>query len=56
MYGLVISDFKMPVMNGNILCNKLMDIYPKIKVILISVYQDVEYDTSRFTFYKNPYH
>ncbi|HJT84150.1 MAG TPA: response regulator [Nitrososphaeraceae archaeon] len=40
-YGLIISDFKMPVMNGNILCTKLMDINPKLKVILISAYHDV---------------
>jgi YesN/AraC family two-component response regulator len=43
---------KMPVLNGNILCTKLMDINPKLKVILISAYPDVECDTSRFTFFQ----
>ena len=54
IYGLVISDFKMPLMNGNILCTRLMDINPKLKVILISAYQDVECDTSKFTFLQKP--
>jgi FixJ family two-component response regulator len=49
-YALVIPDFKMPVMNGNILCTKLMDINPKLKVILMSAYPDVECDTTRITF------
>lgn len=53
-YALVISDFKMPTMNGNILCGKLMNINPKLKFILISAYQDVECDTSRFIFLNKP--
>jgi YesN/AraC family two-component response regulator len=44
----------MPIMNGNELCSKLMDINPNLKVILISAYQDIEYDTSRFAFLHKP--
>jgi len=53
-YSLVISDYKMPKMNGNELCTKLISINSQLKVILISAYQDVEYDKSRFTFIRKP--
>lgn len=53
-YSLVISDYRMPKMNGNELCTKLIDINSQLKVILISAYQDVEYDKSRFTFIRKP--
>ena len=45
-YSLVISDYKMPKMNGNELCTKLISINSQLKVILMSAYQDVEYDKS----------
>ncbi|HET7642991.1 MAG TPA: response regulator [Nitrososphaeraceae archaeon] len=53
-YGLVISDFKMPVMNGNELCTKLININPNFKVILMSAYADVKYDKERFLFVNKP--
>lgn len=53
-YSLVISDYKMPKMNGNELCTKLISINSQLKVILMSAYQDVEYDRSRFTFIRKP--
>jgi DNA-binding NtrC family response regulator len=53
-YAIIISDFSMPSMNGNDLCTKLMNINPKLKFILMSAYQDVEYDKSKFTFLNKP--
>jgi DNA-binding NtrC family response regulator len=53
-YGLVISDFKMPVMNGNELCTKLTNINPNLKVILMSAYPDIKYDKEKFLFVNKP--
>ena len=41
-------------MNGNELCTKLMNINSQLKVSLMSAYQDVEYDKSKFTFITKP--
>jgi len=53
-YGLVISDFKMPNMNGNELCTKLLKLNPDLKVILMSAYTDIIYDTEKFYFINKP--
>ena len=53
-YGLVISDFKMPIMDGNGLCTKLININPNLKVILMSAYSDVKYDKEKFLFMNKP--
>jgi DNA-binding NtrC family response regulator len=53
-YALIISDYRMPAMNGNELCNKLLNLNPKLKIIIISAFQDVEYDTSKFVLLHKP--
>ena len=53
-YGFVISDFKMPIMDGNELCTKLININPNLKVILMSAYSDVKYDKEKFLFMNKP--
>jgi DNA-binding NtrC family response regulator len=52
-YDLILSDYRMPVMNGNELCTKLMRINPGFKVILMSAYENIE-DISKFTFMRKP--
>ena len=53
-YALIISDFRMPRMNGNELCTKLMNLNPKLKIIIISAFHEVEYDTSKFILLNKP--
>jgi len=52
-YCLIISDFKMPNMNGNDLCLKLKELNHDLKVILTSAYADVQY-TEAFQFIRKP--
>ena len=53
-YGLILSDYRMPVMNGNELCTKLMRINSEFKVILMSAYENIEVDISKFKFMRKP--
>jgi DNA-binding NtrC family response regulator len=53
-YGLILSDFRMPNLNGYELCTKLRQLNPKLEVILMSAYDTIEYDTSKFTIVKKP--
>jgi DNA-binding NtrC family response regulator len=52
-YDLIISDFKMPCLSGNSLCQKLLTINPELKVIIISAYSDIECDR-KFTYVSKP--
>ncbi|MGE0242847.1 MAG: response regulator [Nitrososphaeraceae archaeon] len=52
-YDLIISDYKMPCLSGNTLCQKLITINPELKVIIMSAYADVECDRN-FTFVSKP--
>ena len=53
-YGLILSDFRMPNLNGHDLCTKLIQLNPKLEVILMSAYDTIECDISKFTFIKKP--
>ena len=53
-YGLILSDFRMPKFNGCELCTKLRQLNPKLEVILMSAYDMMECDTSKFTIVKKP--
>ena len=53
-YGLILSDFRMPNLNGYELCTKLRQLNPKLEVILMSAYDSLECDTSKFTVVKKP--
>ena len=53
-YGLILSDFRMPNLNGHELCTKLKQLNPELEVILISSYDTIEYDTSKFTILRKP--
>ena len=52
-YELVISDFRMPNLNGNNLCNKLVALNPNLKIIIMSAYDNIEYNPN-FTFMSKP--
>ena len=53
-YGLILSDYRMPKLNGHELCTKLKQLNPELKVILMSAYDTLECNTSKFTFIKKP--
>lgn len=54
-YCLLISDFRMPNLNGYELCTKLIKLNPKLQVILMTAYDTIECnDTSKFTIVKKP--
>ena len=53
-YGLILSDFRMPNLNGYELCTKLIQLNPDLEVILMSAYDIMECDTSKFTIVKKP--
>jgi DNA-binding NtrC family response regulator len=50
-FGLVISDYRMPQINGYELCKKLTTLKSDLKVILISAYELSERDNPTFTFF-----
>ena len=53
-YRLIVSDYRMPKLNGHDLCTKLKQLNPELKVILMSAYDTLECNTSKFTFIKKP--
>jgi DNA-binding NtrC family response regulator len=53
-YGLILSDYRMPKLNGHELCTKLKRLNPQLEVILMSAYDTVECDTSKFVVVKKP--
>ncbi len=53
-YGLILSDFRMPNLNGHELCTKLILLNPELEVILMSAYDIMECDTSKFMIVKKP--
>ena len=46
-YRLILSDFRMPNLNGYELCTKLTQLNPELEVILMSAYDSLECDTSK---------
>ena len=53
-YGLILSVYRIPSMDGNELCIKLTSINPELKVILMSAYDNIKCDSSKFTFIRKP--
>ena len=54
-YGLILSDFRMPNLNGHELCTKLKQLNPELEMVLMSAYDSIECDdTSNFTVVKKP--
>jgi DNA-binding NtrC family response regulator len=53
-YRLILSDFRMPKLNGHDLCTKLKQLNPELEVILMSAYDTIECNTSKFTVVKKP--
>ena len=53
-YGLILSDYRMPNLNGQELCTKLKQLNHDLEVILMSAYDTMEGDTSKFRIVKKP--
>ena len=53
-FGLVISDFKMPFINGCELCTRLRKFNPNLHFIIISAYDYILDDSSDFILIKKP--
>lgn len=54
-FGLVISDYRMPLINGFEVCAKLIDLNPDLKVVIISAFDLMEEDRNpTFTFINKP--
>jgi len=52
---LVISDYRMPLINGIEVCAKLIDFNPELRVVIISVFDLVEEDRNpTFAFINKP--
>ena len=45
---MILSDFRMPNLNGHELCTKLRQLNPELEVILMSAYDTIDCDTSKF--------
>ncbi len=52
-YSLLITDYRMPQMNGLLLATKLLDINLNLKVIIMSSFQELEY-IPQFRFIRKP--
>ncbi len=53
--GLVISDYRMPLINSIEVCAKLIDFNPELRVVIISVFDLIEEDRNpTFTFINKP--
>ena len=53
-YGMILSDFRMPNLNGHELCTKLRQLNPELEMVLMSAYDKIECDTSKFIIVKKP--
>ncbi|MDW0149649.1 MAG: response regulator [Nitrososphaeraceae archaeon] len=53
-YRLILSDYRMPNLNGHDLCTKLKQLNPELEIILMSAYDTIECNTSKFTVVKKP--
>jgi DNA-binding NtrC family response regulator len=54
-FGLVISDYRMPLINGFEVCTKLIELNPELKVVIISAFDLLEEDRNpKFTFINKP--
>lgn len=47
-YSLIITDYKMPQMNGLLLASKLLELDKKMNIVIMSAYEEIEDNNYRF--------
>ena len=52
-YSLIITDYKMPQMNGLILASKLLELNKKMNIVILSAYEEVG-DDNNYRLLKKP--
>ena len=52
-YSLIITDYKMPQMNGLILASKLLELNKKMNIVILSAYEEVG-DDNNYILLKKP--
>lgn len=54
-YSLIITDYKMPQINGLILASKLLELDKKMNIVIMSAYEEIKDNNNNYRFLKKPF-